>query len=684
VAQDAETADFPLTPEGWGDRWKKEIDAATKAMAKSRSAGELALQWYLDGPDTDRQGDSHWNLFSVNVQVQKALTYGQTPKTMVTRRFGDADDDAGRVAGVMLERTMNNDIERDSDTSAKAWGCALDDFLVTAIGQVRLRLVQEKKTEKVPPIEARPGVPPELGPDGQPVPAAEGYDKEVLVREDVEVDYVYWPHFLYSPARVWQDVRWVDFIVELSTEKFTEMFGPEAAQQVASALTREKPGPDSDVKKADPWRRYLVHEIWDKEHKKVFFYCEGATAVLKRIDIPGASEEDHSFADPLQLDGFFPCPEPCIDNTTNSAYLPRPGFAFVQDMYKDLDLVSSRIQQLVESVKVLGFYNQEMGELKDLMTAKHGSMVGIPWPQFAEKGGITQNIAWLPLDQIVATLDKLRDVRQELIDGIYQMEGLGDIMRGQAAETGVTATEQSLKAKFGSVRMRAKQMRFAKFVSDTQRLKGEMISRHFAPQTIIERSNIERTPDAEHAQEAVALLKSDFACYRIEVKPEAVSLSDSAALKQQRTEFISALSGFFTAVAPIGAQSPAAVPFLLRIAQWAVAPLEGASTIEGHFDKMIAEAEKAAQAPKPPPEADPAAQAKLLELQIKGQQDKEKADRDLAADAQRAEIEVEADRQREWNQAQANNWERQQQDQRMTTRESMREATEPAPDGGSP
>ena len=75
----------------------------------------------------------------------------------------------------------------------------------------------------------------------------------------------------------------------------------------------------------------------------------------------------------------------------------------------------------------------------------------------------------------------------ELMNLLFQVTGMSDIMRGQST-AGATATEQALKAKFASTRVQEFQNEFARFASDTQRIKAEIISKHFDPQTIAERS----------------------------------------------------------------------------------------------------------------------------------------------------------------------------------------------------
>jgi hypothetical protein len=222
------------------------------------------------------------------------------------------------------------------------------------------------------------------------------------------------------------------------------------------------------------------------------------------------------------------------------------------------------------------------------------------------------------------------------------MTGMADIMRGQASEPGATATEQRIKARFGSVRMRRREQEFAAFASELQRLRAEVMAKHFDEQTLIERSNLGRTPDAQLAPQAVALIKSDLAKYRIEVKPESLSMTDFDAVKAERTEVIGAMSEFMVAAAPLAAQSPAMQPYLLQMLQWMVSGLRGAGEIEGVLDQAIGAAEQAAQrAAANPQQAQP--DPKVMAQQMKSQADLAKIDKEVQADAVRGQIDAQTE-----------------------------------------
>jgi hypothetical protein len=622
VVESQSAEDFKDTPDEQARRWSMELSAARKEVEAWHNSAKKILERFKDERQASENGDTRWNLFTSNIQTQRAMLYGRPPQVSVDRRFADANDDVARVAGEMLRRLMNSDIERDSDSYSLALQYALDDRLLVGMGSARVRYVADFETQEVEAV---------LGPEGNELAA--GYSEEVKTREDVETDYLHWRDMLWSPARVWHEVRWLAFRAEMSRSQLIERFGEEVGKNVP--LNAAKGARDAEDKKvANPWARAEVWEIWDKDSRKVVWYVEGYGQTLDSKD------------DPLGLESFFPCPRPMLANATTDKLLPRPDFAVAQDLYNEIDTVSTRITLLERAIRVAGVYNKASGEVRRLLSESTSNEL-IPvdnWGLFAEKGGISGQIDWLPLDQIVGALTSLRDYRRELMDALYQITGMSDIMRGQASGP-ATATEQSIKAKFGSVRIQSLQDEFARFASDVQKLKAEIVSKHFDAQTILERSNIEFTPDAQLAPQAVELLKSKLHCYRVEVKPENVSLTDFAALKAERMEVIQGISMFLSAMTPMVQAQPASMPFLLQMLQAGVAGMRGSSTMEGILDAAIAAAQQQAAQPQ-----QQAPDSKLQAQMMKGQQDLQKIDKELQADLIRTQAEVQADGQREQNQ----------------------------------
>jgi hypothetical protein len=275
------------------------------------------------------------------------------------------------------------------------------------------------------------------------------------------------------------------------------------------------------------------------------------------------------------------------------------------------------------------------------------------WAMLSEKGGLRGVVDFFPLEQVVNALQTLRNYRQEVKDEIDQLTGMADIMRGQSTGPAATAYEQGVKARFGSVRLQRSQNEIARYATEGQKLRAEIICKHFDPQTIIDRSNVLQTPDAQMAKDAVGLLKSNLSQYRIEVKPESVSLRDFAAMKQERTEVIDAIARFLTSAQPMMQQAPASAPYLLEMLRWFVSSLPGSAEIEGVLDRAIDAAEKMAQQPQQQ-RPDPKAQAKQAELRLKGQLDRQKLQGETEAEIVKAQLDIEREEgkqeaQAKWN-----------------------------------
>lgn len=611
---------FSDDPKGWYKRLQRELEAGHDLVRPWHEVSKKIFDLYLcDGQKIGKKV----SLFTANVDTMRSMLYGKLPKVDVGRRFQDADDDEARVAAEILQRVLNTDIERYTDGFATAVGNALMDRLLPGLGQVRFRYVADFRTE--PGQEAiKEQVPCPCTMDGrlphEKCPMCQGAgqqekeiapavpEQQVKSYEDVETDYVHWEDYRWSPCRNVNDLRWIAFRALMDREACVARFGEEMGGKIPlNFRVGEAKDQKADVLKRNPWDRAEIWEIWDKEHRKVWWWAEGMEEIIEEKD------------DPLGLDGFFPCPTAMMAHLTPNKMLPRPDYVVAEDLYVQVDELFSRIALLEEALAVRGAYNKQCGAIGRLLTERTENKL-IPednWPALQEKGGLAGQIEWLPIEVVAGVLEKLREQLQEKIALLYQVTGMSDIMRGQAATNQVTATEQAIKAKFASVRIQSFQDEFAKFASEGQRIRAEIISKHFDPQTIIQRANI-KGADADKVQAAVQLIKDEFWKYRIEVKPDSIAASDYAAIKQERVEVVSAMAQYFGQVWPIAEKKPETMPFLLEIAKWLIAGTKGSSTMEGIFDRGIA----ALQQQPPQQGGDPAQQMELqkLQMEMKGKQ----------------------------------------------------------------
>jgi hypothetical protein len=559
-------SDFQSTPAGLAQRWSTEIEASQQELGKFHTDANRITQRYLDRRDAYAKDESKVNLFWSTMKVLLSMLYARPPKADVSRTFQDFEDDQARVAGLMLQRILN----RGFDENVSVWDAAvrqgIEDWLIVGMGQIWLRY--EVKTEPY----VIPAVFDEFGIEIQPETEAER-----IVDEDAPVDYIYWEDFFYSPARTWPEVRWVARRVWMTKDQLVERFGEEIAEVVPLGVQVRKADVNDQSPKHDPWSKAEVFEIWCKENKKVYWYAKGADVILDVKD------------DPLQLDGFFPCPKPLAANVTSSNFMPRADYIFAQDQFNELDEINTRITWLTRAAKVVGVYDKSADGVQRMFNqGAENQLIPVDnWALFAEKGGIKGQVDWAPIDMVTNCIERLRQYRQDKVMQIYEVLGISDVMRG-SSRASETATAQQIKAQFGSTRIQLMQFYIADWISQALRIKAEIICKHWQPETIIKRSNIERTPDAAMAFEAIALLKDEhMAQYRVNVEADSMAALDWAAERDAAVQFMQGLGAFISQVAPMAQSVPQAAPVLMSLLQWSVSKFRVSQQIEGVLDQAI-------------------------------------------------------------------------------------------------
>lgn len=576
--------------------WQDEIAASEKELEKFRKQGKRVIEKFLDKQSNDDflQTQS-LNLFHSNVVTLRSMLYGQTPKVDVSRRYEDSADDVARVASEILERTLNNDIQFTDDTFSEAIRGSLDDFLLPGLGQAKIRYE------------------PQFGMDPM--------GNESIVSETAPVDYIHWQDFLWSAgARTWAEVRWVAFRTYVTNDEATQKWGEEVAARLSYSSKKERDDRDRTTT-AGAAQYAPIWEIWCKKSRHVYWWSIG-------LDELAGSQPD-----PLQLYHFFPCPQPMLANITTGCMVPKAEYTFAQDLYNQIDALTTRIAMLGKAIKVVGVYDKSsVGVQRMLNEAAENELIPVDnWAAFAEKGGIQGQVDWLPIEQISQVMGELTQLRDQTIQLLYQTTGMSDIMRG-STDPRETKGAQELKSKFASTRVQALQDMFAKFATDLQKLKAEIMIRHYQPQTLIQQSNIVHTPDAQLAGQAVQLLKNpETGIWRIQIRPESIAMVDYAQLKNERMEYIMGLSQFMQSAAPLAQLDKSVTPTLMELLKWGLSGFKGSQQIEGVLDKAIADASKQLQQPPQPPPPDPKVEAMKMQAQMKQQEAQQKAQQDQIA-----------------------------------------------------
>jgi hypothetical protein len=591
---------------GWHKYWTAEIDAATERTQNFRKQGNGVIDRYKDersfGAKDPFEQNSYnvckLNIFHKNISTVQSMLYGSTPKIEVSREHQDPDDDVARVASMMYQRILEADIRASGEKLPTVLRASLQDRLLPGLGMARVRYEMGTRKSQVISMET-----------GEPT------EEDVLAWEDAVIEYVHWTDFLWGWARTWSEIPWIAYRAYMDKDEVTERFGSEIAgqleytQQDPSGEPKETSSAQKD-EKSTVWKAQ-VWEIWQISSRKVFWLGRGSDRILDKVD------------DPLELDGFWPSPMPMLANCTTNMLMPVADFVVAQDLYNEIDILQSRIHHITKAIRVVGVYDKSSEGVKRML--KEGSeneLIPVDnWAMFSEKNGLQGVVDWFPVADVVSTLNVLIEVRNETINLLYQVTGLSDILRGGNTDQYTSDGTQKLKAKFGSITVQALQDEFARFASELDELKAEVVSKHFSPESIYEQSGADflPMPDKQLIPQALQLMQSQKVKWRVDIRPESIAMVDYAQLKSERTEFLTAMATYIQSAQAAVQQVPNSLPVLLEMLKWGMAGFKGSNYLEGIMDQAIEGAKNAP--PQNKQEEQQQQQADMAKIQAKLQAD---------------------------------------------------------------
>ena len=642
--QELDTKPKEKSPQGWAKHWQKQMSAANKRMKRFVRQGNIVNTRFLadlvggqDGLQTDQEmgrdaggRTMKLNFFHTNIQTLLAQLYGSVPKIDVKREFQDPNDDVGRIAALLYQRILQAEVESSGEEFPTALRSALQDRLIPGMGVCRVRYEMESST--VPVINPM---------------TMEVEQVEQIEYEDAPIDYVHWQDFRWGWCRVWSEMPWCAFRSYLSKETAIARFGEKIANELsysdASPAGMDDKDDFFDKDQSNDIQTAQVWEIWNKKDRSVCWWSEGIEVIL-----------DHK-EDPLGLDGFWPMPRPLMANVTTSLMMPKADYIFAQDLYNEIDNLGTRIANITQACKVVGIYDASTGDSVGRMLQEGTENTLIPvenWAVLGEKGGLKGVIDWMPIEDIAGVLQLLNGQLEATKGLLYEVTGMSDIVSGGKTDEYTSDGTNRLKAKFGSIKIQSFQDEFARFASDLESIKAEVISKHFDPQSIAQQASAQFLPEADQdkVMPAIELMKSPEIKWRINIKPESISLADYAELQSERVAYMTAVATFLQSAAPIIEAEPATKPMMLEILKFGLSAFKGSDYMEGIFDKMIDDAAKAAAEAEQNPEPDPdqaaeeaKSQADLAKIEAKKAADLELVSAKSQAEIQKIQVDNQAD-----------------------------------------
>ena len=140
----------------------------------------------------------------------------------------------------------------------------------------------------------------------------------------------------------------------MNRNALVERFGEELGYEIPLDMKPEEG--KSYTQNQNMPEQALIYEIWDKETGDAIWLSKSMGKILDEKP------------DPLELEGFFPCPKPLYSNITTENLEPIPDFTMYQDQAKELDTLADRIDGLINALKVRGVFDASASELNRLFS----------------------------------------------------------------------------------------------------------------------------------------------------------------------------------------------------------------------------------------------------------------------------------------------------------------------------
>jgi hypothetical protein len=535
--------------------WQGELDKASQFERDWRERSMRVVERYRDERGSGTRGplSSRFNILWANTETLKGALFARMAQPDVRRRFPDPNPAARQVA-ILIERTLSYDL--DIYDSARPLMAALEDYLLPGRGVVWV--VYE-------PIIVKEKIKLEIKDDG--IDIVEEEEIERLGDQRCRFEYVHWQDYRESPSRRPEDATW-RARRHLYTRDDLVGRGFKDAYEVPLSWTPDS-GDDNDFDEI--YSRAEVWEIWDKVTRKRLFIATGYKEVL--------AEDD----DPYQLINFFPTPTPMIAVRTNNTSIPVPEFTLYQDQADELDRVTRRIANLIEGLKRRGVYDSSVPELAHLANAGDNDFVPSDnFASLAQKGGLSVVFQTEDISQISAVLQGLYTQRSQVLQIIYEVTGISDIIRGGGTKASESATAQKLKAQFGSMRLRLRQDAIQKYIRELFRIKAELIAENYEPDIL------QRITGMEVTDEMLEIMRNDkLRNYQIDIETDSTVFADEEEMKRTRVEFANVMGSFLVQAIEATRAAPEITPIAFEILKF----VAGAWKIGRNFEDVIGQTE---------------------------------------------------------------------------------------------
>jgi hypothetical protein len=634
--------------------WYNCIAQYERTFKEWEGRADKIVKRYRDESRSRNNPTAKFNILWSNVQTITPAVFARLPRPDVSRRFRD-NDPIGRVASMMLERALEYEIEHYGDY-ASAMKQAVQDRLLGGRGTAWVRYEPHIVGQAGGEAEGAPDDGFQVTEDTDEAETEGGIyreDQERIEYECAPVDYVYWRDFGLTVARTWEEVTAVWRKVYMERAALVERFGEELGGKIPLD-TKPETSKAFNEKMGEMAREALIYEIWDKATGQVIWLSKSMGKILDTRD------------DPLQLENFWPCPKPMFSTLTTDSLIPVPDFVLYQDQARQLDTLADRIDGFIQALKVRGVYDAAEPSLARLFTeGENNALLPVKnYGAFSEKGGLAGAINLVDIKPIAEGLNMAYQAMEQVKGQIYEIMGIADIQRGQT-DPNETLGAQIIKSNNASGRLKTMQHEVVNFATALLQIKAQIICQHFTDDTIIQISGAMQLSPQDQAliPQALELLKNEPAKnFRIEVTSDSMIYQDEQQEKQDRVEFLTAVSQFMQTALPTAQAAPELTPLLMEMLKFGVTAFKAGKGMEGLIDetadKFRQQAKDAEGQPKPPsPEMQKLqmqAQMEQAKMQAQSQTKQAEMQAQLQMEQQKMQMQMELEKAKQEYQAQEN------------------------------
>lgn len=537
------------------DEVKKWIDRISSAEKKWQVYHDLIKdirEYYKNEKKKNKQ-----NIFWSSIETLKPFIYFKPPTPYVERKSKTANP-VEDCACKILEKALNQNLEaQDFDGVIKY---ARNDYLISGLGLTYEKYVPSfEKIMQAVTVEV-----PVLG--EQEVAQKE---VEILTDAKVETSYIDPQKLIFdcNHVNVWEDCEWVAQIIEMTKGEVIEQFGKDIADKLIDKLNPL----ENELDKATN-----VYRIWDKKDGKIIYLSKEVKDKFLRVD-----------NDVLKIEGFYPFTKPLFATLTNDGLIPVPDYSEIKCQLDELDGVNSRMKLTMQALKVSGAYDGSFPELANLLDKDVTLIEVSDFDKIREKGGIEGFVGFMPIGQYIDALQALAERRAQLMQAIYEITGVSDIMRGNS-DPSETATAVTKKTNFGTLRNQDRQNDMQRYLTDVLKIKAEIICEMWTPELLAQYAEPDTQPDI--VMQAIALLKTDkLRNLTLGIETDTSFMQDEEADKTLNA--VKTIHEMVTAAFQVVSAQPALLPLYKQMIDSVVVTLPNTRQFSAAIDETFARIE---------------------------------------------------------------------------------------------